>query len=592
MSILVAFFFLVNQGLASVSIDSIGITDSTPEIGSQVELHCAIASSGNDTTIEHVYWSKDGRNLTRDEGEISAEEYIDRAFVIYNQTSSLTTTSRFTITSVALQDSGVYTCTVLAFEMRGNMTYDMTSSSSSVDLDVLYFPDIRYPKCLPGKETRVRIGEPITLSCVAQKGNPPVMLAWSRQESSLSTADGETADLHSRMQTRSDGLVEATFELIPSISDQNAIYACQMSTSPDFTNETQYCTVTTMLIFPSPVVSVHPDKDTVYYHQTVEYTCQTSPSLASASDDDADDAGGMRWYLDPPIDNSRVTFPADNDSNNRLVISNVSAGDNMTLISCIVLVDGRFYEATSTLLVSSPDTNVLDATTTTPFFTDTSIPTTQDIGDDGSSAFSSSHVLVIISLFVLMMIVFGVAFLYIRRRKKKLMSQQTAHDEDLRNAVIPAAAHGETLSSMGYQLDASLRQIQVGTQTDEHADPEYLALNKATSAYLPPDAATDQREHQHYHSSSPGFFEAEMGPDDVFRNDALLPREVFEDIIVVEEVPMARFDNGGFIYNNEGGLLPPIEEHDSTMEKRVRFAEKVDTISQDSLYLEVKQFLY
>ena len=590
--------------ISSLSIDEVSVSDSTPQPGSRVEFCCQVSSiedniNRTDNTV-NIIWTKDGGNLTLN-GDIISSTLNNRSSIEFtnfnNGSSKESSFSRLVIYSMSNNDSGDYFCTAWT---SGNTTMTaVTSSLVQVNVE-------RYPQCLPGGKIRVRIGKPVTLTCLAQKRNPSVILSWlSWERGQFESSQGK--NVPSSSQARSDGLIESSFKFMPSLDYRNAIYVCKIVRIDPYLHDIGECMINTTVIFPSPVVTIHPQDAIVEWNTSVEYTCVTSVM-----------SDQMEWQYDASIEQSKVTI-----TGSKLVIANVSAMENVTSISCIALIDGRLYEASATLTVIKPEMHVTNTATELSSTVVTDIIFTNMTTDVNASVMKSLKtsegqitkasvsisgkpdqnaqtvtenpldretflaVFFAVTVFAFMVLLL-LSFMVYRSRRAKNSSGRTLDSHSITQSsteppeMIQFTPRRHTTEGTQTEHDyVSLDLVDFETQANTEANGErYQHLTTRVNRVMPNGILPSGGEVS-FAAGRASERMVEIGVDN----------EGFLDSISEEDSPGEDYENDGDI-NAAGEKSDNAKvKGDAKFTKRVRFADDVDTISEDSIYAEIKEFM-
>ncbi len=340
---LLSFGFCQTAEEAQVSLD---ISPPGPEFdeGTNVYISCSVTGFNLNTNM--LSWSKDGQRITRDDMILDEDlkERMDMEFYFHFDSTDISDTafSYLSFTSITKLDTGIYACEVYQVETGAR---DTLVTFDTVGVSVLYVPSSEYPQCKPS-QIFIEIGQTSILSCFSEEGNPKVNITWER----LSDVD-EDLQHHSVYRA---GFVTSELVLSSvSLAEQNAVFSCKITgISPP-----RRCNVTTHVVLPEPLVTISPQVATASIGSSAQFACYSYLTMDN-----------LFWLTDPRNigENSNAHI-----SSNRqvLTLTDLTARENGSLISCTFQYKDDWIRATAVLYVT-------EMTTTTTMMTTTTTPTT------------------------------------------------------------------------------------------------------------------------------------------------------------------------------------------------------------------------
>ena len=323
------------------SISASAFPDSTPLEHDKVTLKCLL----DDYRTQFILlWKKNNVAITRN-GQIIAEDLASRAYL--NQTENTdnamrTLSSDLVIARSNRDDTGSYFCEAWSVDSSGDP--QTLVLSASLRLTIIYYPDGNYPTCSPDGEIRIRIGEQVSLSCLSEPGNPPVHLIWYK-------STNNDFDIKEPLQAdtfHKDNLMTSVMTLTSTLQDTNEEFTCELTGDASSVNETRSCSVLVKVIWPSPAIAVfvYPEQQVVLVNQSAEFSCHTA--FPPGYDRPADKDINVEWITPDGINSAHLI-----QYDNHMTILNVGLEESNVTISCLVMFNERWFEATSVLYITS-----------------------------------------------------------------------------------------------------------------------------------------------------------------------------------------------------------------------------------------------
>ncbi len=163
-----------------------------------------------------------------------------------------------TITNVARDDEGEYTCKVL------QDLNPIATDSSHVQVD--YYPTDIYPACHPNKQLTAMEGVPLSFNCTSEEASPSVSLTWAKTGSKK---------VLSASESRHNGLVTSTLTITPTRKDHNAMYLCKIVYSGYYPNP-KFCHVGPLHVVHNPNI-ITPERVTIENNGVIQTTDHSKP---------------------------------------------------------------------------------------------------------------------------------------------------------------------------------------------------------------------------------------------------------------------------------------------------------------------------
>ena len=275
--------------------------DTTSLTGTDVTMFCTVM---NLQPSQSVLWYKGNIPLTNGSNVLS-ESPSDRSrfFVLANSARG---EYNLVIRAVSLSDDARYECVV---HQQGRPVL----SSDPARLEVHKIPDQSFPRCIPLEKASYRVGEKIRLTCISERGNPPVSLSWNH---------GNRA-IHTKV-TQDDTVIgyrHLHYDLTVTQSDHGATYQCKMTTSAASSTFQRSCSLGPLQVDYKPQVSVQISPHNVVAEHMVSLFCD-APANPTANK--------FKWTFSRPIDESRKTY----SRNNQQLDIRATLADNQTSVTC------------------------------------------------------------------------------------------------------------------------------------------------------------------------------------------------------------------------------------------------------------------
>ena len=341
--------------ITSVNFDS---PATTSEGTRSLHLYCSISFEEElapfygsvEPILEHIGISfhKDNIPFTRNR-DITGEAFVNRTgnrFIRFRNDNTIETS--IGINPVLRTDSGGYGC--LVFDNNDIRLTELRQRFVYVNF---------YPRCTPAIQ-RIYLGGQTTLRCVSEVGNPPVSLRWRSENEALNKSiiqSQETVIVQ-------DGFITSDLQLVTTSTDISDEYTCEIY-SPTFFLQLRTCFISLRMTWPHPVVTLDPIQAHVNSSGGyVEFSCRIHSGLASLNTSETWD-----WYTEPPLDQSKVL-----SDGSGLQIGNVETSDNGTVIFCLALFDGQWFQSTGGILYvdeEQPTTQTI-LSSTTDYYTEPS----------------------------------------------------------------------------------------------------------------------------------------------------------------------------------------------------------------------------
>ncbi len=157
-----------------------------------------------------------------------------RVFVTQKSMQVRNTVYFMTIVNLSVMDSGKYICKVYDLSTDGEY---IKIADDSIDIDVYYLPDAKYPQCssYPADTQNMHENTNVRLQCVSPKGIPTVNLRWKDYTNQkLFPYNQDTDDV--------DEMVFSDVYFRTASSHNKAVFVCEM-TSPGFPNFIRTCQI-------------------------------------------------------------------------------------------------------------------------------------------------------------------------------------------------------------------------------------------------------------------------------------------------------------------------------------------------------------
>ena len=296
--------------------------DTTTLAGTDVTFYCTVLNLN--PSIHSVLWYRNSMPMTNGSNvlqELLSEPH--RFFVMVNQGTGQ---YNLVIRDVSLSDDANYYCAV----HQHGREYPILSSDPA-RLEIHKIPDENFPMCRPLEKATYRVGEKIRLTCISERGNPPVMLTWNRG----------TRAIHSKV-TQDDTVIgyrHLHYDLTITAGEQGATFQCKMTTTAASANFQRSCSLGPLEVLSKPTVSVQSSPDNVVATETVSLFCDASANPAPNT---------FKWTFSKPIDPKRLTY----HRNNQQLDIVTSLTDNQTSIMCNATNSQGSGHARYVLLVS------------------------------------------------------------------------------------------------------------------------------------------------------------------------------------------------------------------------------------------------
>ncbi len=209
--------------------------------GEVLAYHCKIDNlqqdSGYNVKISRIVGSPPKRQVLSYDGG-TFDNLDDRIFIASRQHQSDGSISYLlSITNIDFEDQGQYECSVETH------TEDEEDYKERAEINIEYFPSDNNLQCSNEDSLTVHEGDPLTLNCSTDKGNPPVDIQW--------TKIGNTDETLQANSSQSDSTVFSSLNISTSIQNHDAYYICQYTSREFPLMSSKQCIVGPIKIIPS-----------------------------------------------------------------------------------------------------------------------------------------------------------------------------------------------------------------------------------------------------------------------------------------------------------------------------------------------------
>ena len=240
-------------------------------------IHCQASNLGK--TMEVTMYRLIGKNkdiperLTLEESV--KEEVPERVFLAHRQLIDGSKIYFLTLMDVTRADQGEYVCKVV--DVIGS---NPDLPSSSVTIDILYFPSDTDPVCSPiAGQVLVEAGKELVLNCSSEIGNPVVTIQWTKSRTDK-VMDSKTV--------AGSDIAYSELRISPTSADNGAVFMCTISSS-EFPDKSSSCHIGPIIVTGGtteslPDIGHIPDDGQEEVTQKPPSGIENRPKNASSSD--------------------------------------------------------------------------------------------------------------------------------------------------------------------------------------------------------------------------------------------------------------------------------------------------------------------
>ena len=199
-------------------------------------VHCQVSNLVD--TMEVTMYRLIGKNKDIVErltlGDGVTEGVPERVFLAHRQLMDGSKIYFLTLMDVTRADQGEYVCKVV--DVIGSIP---NLPSSSVTIDILYFPSDTDPLCSPvAGQVLVEAGKELVLNCSSEIGNPVVTIQWTKSRTDKVMDSQTVAGID---------IAYSELRIIPTSADNGAVFMCTIASS-EFPDKSSSCHIGPIIV--------------------------------------------------------------------------------------------------------------------------------------------------------------------------------------------------------------------------------------------------------------------------------------------------------------------------------------------------------
>ncbi|XP_033107809.1 uncharacterized protein LOC117109547 [Anneissia japonica] len=252
-------------------------------------------------STEYVSWKKNSQIISNG-ANIIDEQIRKRYSIDFNEQFGK---YNLQILNVKRRDEGEYVCTVLKGDGK------TVAESNSANFTVLQTPREHYPICSPIAASYA-VGQNIAVSCISERIEPPVRLAWMRNNIYITSKF---------VQEMTNDNYIVTYSFVAKKSDNRALFSCELTTSANPSIK-RNCSSGPINIIYAPLVRIQQTRNVIIGKEAI-FICYSDANPQEVT---------FEWTFKPPID--RHMYMLENDRILRILY--ITTNLNGTKVMCQV----------------------------------------------------------------------------------------------------------------------------------------------------------------------------------------------------------------------------------------------------------------